>query len=729
MPVMELLAKKPAWLWCVAVGVAVFLVYAPTLGHDFSLMDDAYFVTENPVVTGGLTVAGMKAAFTGVYASYWAPLLWLSLMTDHTIAGGAPWSFHLTNGVLFALSAGLLFMLVRRWTGQNGVALAAALLWALHPVRVESVAWITERKDVLSGVFFLAGLWFYTLGREAKIPATPQRKPSKSAPAGRGGADSIRRRRSAACIVLSWLCMLLGGMAKPSVLVMPAALMLLDVWPLERTTWTRLGRDVWRLMAEKWAFWLLAIGYAGLTALLQSGEQAILAVPWSHRLATMPIHYLFYLRNMVWPTALAPLQGDLPVVTWQLVIGLGLLASATVPAWRFRIRAPWVLWGWLWFVGLLLPYSGLIWVGSESVALRWLYLPHIGLALVLARALGALARARPGFSLPVRGLLMALLIVCSGVTLRTLSNWRDPNAFGLWIYECHPDQGGACAMGGDTYMAGGAWDLALAAYEKGVALRDRNCFVRQCMVWNQLGYPERTAQAWPEFEKQLGHSLLLFAHWERGVERELFWRVHGQALLAQRDYPAAIAALQEACQWEPDPQGFAVVEFIRACHEGGQPTRAAAAVTRMAAAGGLRVHEWKDLLPFHTEIWKTGARGYAYRFFADFAERFPDDSIPLAYLAWLLATAAPDGLDHAHHDEWPQTARRWAEQALEKTPDPTTEIWLTVAAARANAGHFSDAVPAAEKALAMANENRDTELAEVIAKQIMNYRLGLAWRE
>ena len=151
--------------WGLAAMVLVFAVYSPSLGHDYCAVDDAYFVLENPVVQGGLTWTAIKAAWTTVHASYWAPLLWMSFMVDQEISGGAPWSFHLTNVLLFAASSGLLHALVRRWTGRSGIAFATTLLWALYPARVESVAWITERKDVLSGLFFLAGLWFYTVGR------------------------------------------------------------------------------------------------------------------------------------------------------------------------------------------------------------------------------------------------------------------------------------------------------------------------------------------------------------------------------------------------------------------------------------------------------------------------------------------------------------------------------------------------------------------------------------
>ena len=709
-----------------AAGALAFALHAPSLGHGFCLVDDEYFVRGNPVVQGGLTGAGIHAAWTTVHASYWAPLLWTSYMLDQEVAGGAPWSFHLSNVLLFALNAGVLFALVRRWTGRNGVAFATALLWALHPARVESVAWVTERKDVLSGLFFLAGLWFYTVGR-GRCAA-----PSVSAVIVPNSPDGAVRRpsiRPFAFILLSWLCMLLGGMAKQVVIVMPIALVLLDAWPLGRTDWDRIWKDGWRLVAEKWAFWLLAIALAAIPIWTHVGEHAIVDVSVGHRLAMIPIHYLFYLQKLVWPVDLAPLQSDLPWVGWKMGAGLGALIGATALAWRSRRRAPWILWGWLWFIGLLFPLSGVVWAGSERIAVRFMYLPQIGLTLAAVLAMDALGRLRGSSGGWVRVLCAGVLLLWSGATLRTQSRWRDPNTFGLWIYECHPEQGGACAMGGDTYMAVGDWGAAMKAFEQGVALGDRACFLRLGMVWNHLGHAERTAGAWAGFEQKLGRPLEQFAAWERPQERELFWRVRGQALRAQGDGIGAIAALKEAVRWEADSGAFVLAECLRACHEGGRPQEGAEVAERMAAATGIRVREWRDLFPCYAEMWKMGARGCAYAYFADYAERFPEDAVNLNYMAWLLATAPPDGLDHARKDEWPQAAVRWADRAVAAGDGSVVGVWQVRAAARANAGDFSGAVRAAEQARDLAREKRDDGLAALIEKQIMSYRMGLAWRE
>ncbi len=704
-------------LAAVAMALA-FALHAPSIGHGYCLVDDEYFVQGNPVVQGGLTREGIRAAWTTVQASYWAPLLWMSFMLDQELSGGAPWSFHLTNVFLFALTVGVLFALVRRWTGRNGIALATTLLWAFHPARVESVAWITERKDVLSGLFFLAGLWFYTVGRETKIAIATERDPPPPSAFG---------LPSSSLIFLSWLCMLLGGMAKPTILVMPVALLLLDVWPLNRADWNRFPRVGVRLAAEKWAFWLLAAGLASLPLWTHAAEQAIVEVTVRQRLAMIPLHYLFYLQKLVWPAGLAPLQDDLPWIGWQMGLGLGLLAGVTALVWRWRVRAPWALWGWLWFAGLLFPVSGLVWLGSERVAVRFLYLPQIGLTLAAVLAADAFGRGARG---PGRRILCALLLLVLGdVTFRTLAHWRNPDSFGMWIWECHPQQGGACALGGDAHLARGEWEQAQKAYEQGVALGDKACFLRQGMVWNYLGHPERTAGAWKEFERRAGRSLEQFSEWERPQERELHWRVRGQVLRAQGNYAAAIAALKEAVRWEADSGAYVLAEYLRACHEAGRPEEGLEVAERMAAATGVRVREWRDLFPFYAQMWKMGARGFAYGYFADYATRFPEDAANLNYLAWLLSTPPPDGLAHARMEEWPRAAVRWAEQALKAGGESQAGVWNVLAAARANAGDSAGAVRAAEQARDLAREKGDDALAAELEKRILTYRMGLAWRE
>lgn len=372
--------------------VLAFALFAPTIRYDFVTLDDPLYVETSQVVRDGFSWEGAKLAFTTAPENYWAPLLWMSFMADMELSGGKPWSCHLTNTILFSLNVGLIFLLVRRWTQSTGVALATVLLWAFHPTRVESVAWITARKDVLSGVFFFLGLWFYTVGRERQSAVATERDSPEKSTLGRGRPGSTGQPPStdrpatwnlqpAILIFFSWLCMLLGGMAKQIVILMPAAFLLLDVWPLGRTEWDRVWKDGWRLAGEKWAFWILAVIYAALPIVFHVETKAVMDVPAWHRALMIPVHYLFYLSKVALPIRLMPLQPDLPS-WWELLMGATVvLAGLTWTAWIWRHRFPRVLWGWLWFAILLFPLSGVVWAGAERVATRWLYIPQIGLML------------------------------------------------------------------------------------------------------------------------------------------------------------------------------------------------------------------------------------------------------------------------------------------------------------------------------------------------------------
>jgi len=358
-----------------------------------------------------------------------------------------------------------------------------------------------------------------------------------------------------------------------------------------------------------------------------------------------------------------------------------------------------------------------------------MYLPHVGLTLAMVMAAGRLAAHLRAGSTWVRVLLALLLLFMGSYTLRTLSNWRDPNAFGLWILDCHPEQGGACAMGGDSHLALGQWNQALEAYDRGVALGSKACLSRWGMLQINLGHPERAAEAWDRFEETWNQPVLSFPDWERAEERELAWRVRGQILLARGDVAGACAALGEAVRWETDDGAFGLAEHLRACLEAGRPDDGAETAGRLARATGVSVREWRDLFPFYAQAWKNGARGYAYAFFAEYAERHPDDAVNLNYMARLLATALPDGLGHARQSEWSAAALRWVERAMQADPKPPLGVWETLAAARAANGDSAGAVQAAETARDLAREAGEEALVAEIEKRIAAYRMGLAWQE
>ena len=713
---------------CLAAMVLAFALYAPTIGYDFVTLDDPMYVENSQVVRDGFTWPGLKLAITTAPENYWAPLLWMSFMADMELSGGKPWSCHLTNVALFSLNVGLLFLLVRRWTGRTGIALATVLLWAFHPTRVESVAWITERKDVLSGLFFFLGLWFYTVGRE-RPPRSTSATTGESRDGGVRAPPTANSQRSS-LIVLSWLCMLIGGMAKQVVIVMPAAMMLLDVWPLRRTDWDRIWKDLVRLVAEKWAFWLLALVYASLPIIFHVARKAVVAVPAWHRALMIPVHYLFYLGKVVWPTRLMPLQADIPS-WWELLAGgIIVLGVLTWGAWRLRHKFPLALWGWLWFAVLLFPLSGVVWAGAERVAVRFLYVTQIGMTLAAVMAVAAWIRARGWNARWGVGACVLVLAIWGGLSLVQSHKWRSRDEFGIWAYTSNPGHPVACMLGGDGYLSQKDWAQAAKAYEAGSGFYDTHCFLRLCMIWNCCGFPELTDEAWLRFEKGLGESLLEAVADKQPLERILIWRLRGQCLQARGDLDGAIGAFKEAMALESEKTAFVVAEYLRACHEAGRSDEAAVMAESMTKAAGKPRRTWGDLFSCYAQIWQDGARGYAYGYFLEYAKRYPEDAVSFNNMAWLLATAMPMDIAHARMEEWPAKAVEWAERAV--TLDAGKEAataWDTLGAARANAGDFSGAIQAATKAATLARQGGGEELARQIKARIAVYRSSHPWRE
>jgi len=720
--------RRRVALACLLAMAAAFALYAPTIGYDFVTLDDPLYVETSKVVGSGFSWEGIKLAFTTAPENYWAPLLWMSFMFDMELSGGAPWSCHLTNVILFALNVGLLFLLVRRWTGRSGVALGTALRWAFHPTRVESVAWVTARKDVLSGVFFFLGLWFYAIGWE-------RRPRSASAATGEPRDGGVRptayRLAPTAFIFFAWFCMLVGGMAKQIVILLPPAMLLLDVWPLGRTDWDRLWKDGWRLIGEKWAFWILAVIYAALPIVFHAETKALMDVPVWHRALMIPVHYLFYLGKILLPIRLMPLHPDLPS-WWELLMGATVvLAGLTWGAWRWRRTYPLALWGWLWFAILLFPLSGVVWAGAERVATRWIYLPQAGLMLAAAASAADWIRSRGRTARWGAAVCMLVLAIWGGISLGLSRHWRDRDHFGIWVWECNPGHGVSGMLGGDAYLARKDWARAAEAYEVGSSFWDTHCFLRVALIWNCCGFPELTDDAWPRFEKGLGKTLLEAIKDKRDLERIFAWRLRGQCMQARGDFKGAIGAFKEALALEKDPTAFVVAEYLRASHEAGEfDAEAKAAAARMTKAAGEDRSTWKSLFPCYAQIWKDGARGYAYGYFLEYAKRHPNDAVAFNNMAWLLATAKPVEIGHARQEEWPAKAVEWAERAvsLEAGKEAAT-AWDTLGAARANAGDFAGAVKAATKGAALACEGDGRELARQIEARIAVYRSGRSWRE
>jgi protein O-mannosyl-transferase len=376
--------------------VATLAVYAPVRHHAFVNYDDPEYVTENPLVRSGLTAAGVRWALTGIHHATWHPLTTLSHLLDVELFGldaGA----HLTvNVTLHALAAVALFAVWRTMTGARWASAWVAGVFALHPLHVESVGWVSERKDVLSGLF-----WMLTLGCWIRYV----RRPS-------------RARSVAVATVFA-----LGLAAKPMLVTLPFVLLLLDVWPLGRTATVPLRTR----LVEKLPLLALAVADGVVTLLTQTRVGAVAtlaAVPLGDRVANALLAYVRYLRKAVWPSDLAvfyPIDTTFPLA--RVAAAAALLAAITALAVRARARRPYLLVGWLWYLGTLVPVLGIIRQGEQAMADRFTYLPLIGVTVMVAWTAADVLGARGRTLLALAG--AATLVAAALVTVAQVAVWRD----------------------------------------------------------------------------------------------------------------------------------------------------------------------------------------------------------------------------------------------------------------------------------------------------------------
>lgn len=556
--------RGAAWTRALALAAllcATALVYAPVRHHDFIDLDDPQYVADHARVQAGPTLENLAWAFTTPHAGNWFPLTWLSHMVDCAVFGVDPGAHHLVNLALHLANTALLTAVLLLMTGAFWRSLAVAALFALHPLHVESVAWIAERKDVLSTFFGLLALVAYA--RYAVRPS-PGRLAGVALP------------------------FALSLMAKPMLVTLPVLMLLLDVWPLGRVAaaWAPASlagvttrRSPGILLVEKLPLLALSAASAAITLHAQHAGGALVSaqlLPLADRLGNAVVAYGTYLLRTFWPHPLAvyyPHPGAQPAAA-ILAFGALLVATTALSLWRWR-RAPWALVGWAWFGVSLLPVIGIVQVGYQALADRYTYLPLVGIFVAvvwsLADRLGARRRGRAALV----ALALAALAACSFATHRQVERWRDTRTLFAHTLAVTGDNAMAHlalaqaeARGGDLARATGHLEEAVriqpgllaARYDLGVVLG------RAGRLDEAIAQYERILVADPdhaETHAQLGLALAGRGRLDEAVEHyraalradpELVQaRTNLGVALASRGEPqAAEQAHREALRREPD---------------------------------------------------------------------------------------------------------------------------------------------------------------------------------
>jgi tetratricopeptide (TPR) repeat protein len=525
------------WI-CLMLAMVTTAVYLPVRHYQFVNYDDDVYVTLNPHIHHGLTRKAVEWSFAAglLYSSpnadYWRPLSYLSHALDIELFGFQPAGHHLMSVALHVAATVSLFWVLQLMTGALWRSAFVAALFALHPLHVESAAWVAERKDVLSGLFFILTLGAYT---------RYSRKPSVSG------------------YLLVLGLFVLGLMSKPIVVTLPLVLLLLDYWPLRRCAGPAKAEDyyrsdlrsqfpiqtVLRLVLEKLPFFVLAAGLSLFTFHSQKAVGAVShldQVSLSARIENALVSYGAYLLNLFWPADLAVLYPyHLVLPAWQVWGSLVLLGGITVLVLAGARRCPWLPVGWCWYLGMLLPVIGIIQVGSQARADRYTYLSSIGLFLMVVWTVGELCpswRHRKGLLGVLMGLVVAIMTVCTSVQI---SYWRNSESLWMHALACTSDNAIAHDNFGSALFQKGRVDEAIAQYQTALQIEPYNAAAHN-NLGNALLKKGRVDEAIAHYQTTL----------QIKPDNAEAWYNLGNALLKKGRVDEAIAPYQAALQIKPD---------------------------------------------------------------------------------------------------------------------------------------------------------------------------------
>src|SRR6184192_2657047 len=714
---------------CLALIAITWLVFGQTLGHDFVDVDDHVYVYENPSITRGLSVDGVIGAFTHAHARNWHPLTTISHMLDCQLYGLKAGGHHFTNVLLHSVAVVLLFFVLRQMTGgpsRTGSIWQSAFvasLFAIHPLHVESVAWVSERKDVLSAVFFMLTLGLYV--RYARAP-------------------SLGRYLAVAVLFA------LGLMSKPMLVTLPFVLLLLDYWPLNRvrrqTSDVRNQRSgvsrepsarqrgygdgagsvvrgrIFKLIVEKIPLFALSAISCVATLLVQNQSAgAIEQLPFMWRLNNAVISYVAYIWQMFWPARLAafyPHPND-QLPPWQVLLAIAFLIAVSLWAIHWRKERPYIFTGWFWYVGMLVPVIGLVQVGEQARSDRYTYLPQIGLYMLIvwgitdlimpimtcsfgSRSVATGGRPATRGSRGVRGggppasaeirrdynlfcavIASVIIIALSWCAFVQTSYWKNSETLWNHALAVTADNDAAHNNLGYLFLQRGELDNAISHFETALKIRSRNAaghynfggaliennlanaLARRGLVSEAVGHYEKAVKLRPGY----GDPYLNL----------------GTVLFQQGRIVDAIAQWQMALATQPNDAGF------------------------HTALGNAFL---KGELP------KDAIAEYEHA-----ARISTQDPVPRNNLAWLLAISSDASIRDGNR------AMESAKQAVRLSRGKDPNYLRTLAAAFAESGRFAEAKETAQQALQEAERGSNSTLATALQDEIALYELGLPYHK
>jgi tetratricopeptide (TPR) repeat protein len=655
---------------CVFLAVMTWIVFGQTLGHEFINYDDPDYVVKNSEVTKGLSLRGMAWAFTHIHSANWHPLTTMSHMLDCRLYGLKAGAHHCTNVVLHTVAVLLLFLVLRQMTGALWRSAFVAALFAIHPLRVESVAWVAERKDVLSGVFFMLTL---------------------------AGYLRYVRKPSLGSYLLVVLAFALGLMSKPMLVTLPFVLLLLDYWPLGRFTeqtsaasnrtslpWLGGESTARKLILEKLPLLLLSAASSAVTFVVQKQAMSSIEVlPVWVRVYQAFVNCVTYICQMFWPARLAVFyphtKGHLSI--WPLALAIALLSVITTGAFTLRKERPYFITGWLWYLGMLVPVIGIIQVGGQWRADRYTYLPHIGLYLLVAWAVSDLtASLKHRRAILAMGAASTIVVLAWCASVQT-SYWK--NSESLWRHALAVTSGNATAHRnlGNILLRKRQLDEAILQLQASLKI-------------------EPDIPGHPYHENALLHNNLGKAFEQKGLLDE------------------AMFHYRKAVELSPD---FADGEnnLGRALFREGQIDKAIACWRKTLSL-------YPDDADAHASLGdallQKGRVRDAVAHYERSREIDPQWPPVLNALAWVLSTCSDREFRNGPR------AIQLAEQANQLSGGKNPAFIRTLGAAYAESGRFTDAIDAAQRALELSVAKGDAALASNLRMDIDLYRMNFPRR-